>query len=134
MIKRELGIFLVVGTLTVLIDYLIYRSLVWTQWLTVDVAKGIGFIVGTMFSYVANKFWTFGHKRHAPGSVWRFSLLYAATLLTNVVVNALALNTLVTLSWAVQFAFLVATGISATMNFVGMKFFAFKATTPLKRI
>ncbi len=125
MIKRELGIFLVVGTLTVLIDYLTYRTLVWTQWLTVDVAKGIGFIVGTIFAYFANKFWTFGHKRHASGSVWRFGLLYATTLLTNVVVNALSLNTLATLSWAVQFAFLIATGISAIMNFVGMKLYVF---------
>lgn len=127
MIKRELSIFLVVGVLTVLIDYLIYGSLVWTQFLTVDIAKGISFVFGTIFAYFVNKFWTFGHKRHAKGGVWRFSMLYATTLLTNVIVNALALNTLASLSWAVQISFLMATFISAAMNFIGMKYFVFKA-------
>jgi putative flippase GtrA len=126
MIKREFGIFLVVGSLTVLIDYLIYHSLVWGQLLTVDVAKGIGFIIGTVFSYFANRFWTFGHKRHAAGSAWRFALLYIITLSTNVATNSLALSMLMALPGSIQFAFLIATAVSATMNFVGMKLFVFK--------
>lgn len=129
MIKRELSIFLVVGALTVLIDYLIYGSLVCTQFLTVDIAKGISFIFGTIFAYFVNKFWTFGHKRHANGGVWRFSMLYATTLLTNIIVNALALSILASLSWVVQISFLMATVTSAAMNFIGMKYFVFKSDT-----
>lgn len=134
MIRRELGIFLVVGSLTVLIDYLTYRSLVWAQLLAVDTAKGVGFVTGTAFAYFANSYWTFGHRQHAAGSAWRFALLYAVTLSTNVGLNALALDALITLPGAVQFAFLIATAVSATMNFVGMKSFVFKATAPLKMI
>ena len=134
MIRRELGIFLVVGSLTVLIDYLTYRSLTWGQFLAVDTAKGAGFVTGTVFAYIANRFWTFGHKQHAAGSTWRFALLYAVTLSTNIGINALALNALNALSGAVQFAFLIATAVSATMNFVGMKSFVFKAAEPLKMI
>lgn len=134
MIRRELGLFLVVGSLTVLIDYLSYRSLVWGQLLAVDAAKGVGFVSGTVFAYYANRFWTFGHKQYAAGSAWRFALLYAVTLSTNVVINALVLNFIIALPDAVQFAFLIATAVSATLNFVGMKSFVFKNATPLKMI
>lgn len=125
MIRRELSLFLMVGSLTVLIDYLTYRSLTWV--LGVDAAKGVSFITGTVFAYFANRFWTFGHTQHAAGSAWRFAVLYAVTLSTNVGINALALNALIFLPGAVQFAFLIATAVSATLNFVGMKSFVFKA-------
>ena len=92
MIKRELAIFLIVGTLTVMIDFLTYRGLVWTQLLGVDSAKGLGFLTGTVFAYFANRFWTFGHKTHAVGSAWRFIILYSLTLATNVLVNAFLMS------------------------------------------
>jgi putative flippase GtrA len=88
MIRRELAIFLVVGTLTVVIDFLTYRGLIWAQLLGVDSAKGIGFLTGTVFAYFANRFWTFGHKVHAVGSAWRFIVVYSLTLGTNVLVNS----------------------------------------------
>ena len=128
MIKRELAVFLVVGSLTVLIDFLIYRGLVWTDWMTVDKAKAIGFLAGTLFAYFANKVWTFGHQEHAPNSAWRFVLLYAITLGANVLVNAGCLVLISTLPIAVPVAFLIATGMSAVLNFIGMKLFVFKAS------
>lgn len=134
MIRRELGIFLVVGSLTVLVDFLTYRGLVWSQLLTVDVAKAVGFITGTVFAYFANRFWTFGHKAHAAGSAWRFALLYAVTLIANVEINALALEKLAGSLFAVQVAFLIATAISATMNFLGMKLFVFRAASVTESI
>jgi putative flippase GtrA len=128
MIKRELAVFLVVGSLTVLIDFLTYRGLVWTGWMSVDQAKAVGFLTGTLFAYFANKVWTFGHQEHAPGSVWRFVLLYVITLSANVLVNAGCLALLSTLSIAVPVAFLIATGVSAALNFLGMKLFVFKSS------
>jgi putative flippase GtrA len=92
MIKRELAIFLIVGTLTVMIDFLTYRGLVWAQLLSVDSAKGLGFLTGTLFAYFANRFWTFGHKNHIVGSIWRFIFLYTLTLSVNVLVNALLMT------------------------------------------
>lgn len=132
MMRRELKVFLVVGSLTVLIDFLSYQSLVWSQLFGIDVAKGVGFITGTVFAFFANRFWTFGNKRCAAGSAWRFILLYSVTLSTNVVLNSLVLSALITLPGSVQFAFFIATAVSATMNFVGMKSFVFKAASPLK--
>jgi putative flippase GtrA len=89
-------------------------------------AKVTGFLVGTLFAYFANRFWTFGHKLHAPGSAWRFAVLYASTLGANVLINSLTLKLLAGTAVAFELAFLLATGISASLNFLGMKLFVFK--------
>lgn len=129
MIRRELAIFLIVGSLTVLLDFLVYRGLVWTEMLSLNMAKGIGFLAGTVFSYFANRFWTFGHKVHAAGSAWRFGLLYATSLGANVLANSTALTALPPMATSIQVAFLLATGVSTILNFLGMKLFVFNAAT-----
>lgn len=127
MIKRELGVFLIVGSLTVLVDFGIYQSMAWFELAGVNMAKAIGFLGGTLFAYFANRFWTFGHNSHVPGSLWRFAALYGATLGANVVVNSLALKLFADATAAIHLAFLLATGISAILNFLGMKLFVFKS-------
>lgn len=126
MIKRELAIFFIVGVSTVLVDFISYRGLIGFQVMEVDMAKATGFLAGTSFAYFANRFLTFGHKPHVPGSAWRFSALYASTLGVNVLINALALRLLADVAAAIQLAFLLATGVSACLNFLGMKLFVFK--------
>ena len=98
-----------------------------------DIAKAVGFLAGTLLAYFANRFWTFGHKPSSAGSTWRFVVLYTATLAVNVYINALALDKLASLTAAVQIAFILATGVSATLNFVGMKLFVFRAAPPLRK-
>jgi putative flippase GtrA len=127
MIKRELSIFLVVGLLTVLVDFGVYRGLIWLAIGNINLAKGTSFIVGTTFAYFANRFWTFGQKFHAPGSLWRFVFLYSSTLIANVVVNAMILELFSDVAIGVKLAFLLATGVSASLNFFGMKLFVFKS-------
>ena len=126
MIKRELVIFFIIGVSTVLLDFLTYSGLVKFQVMEVGIAKATGFLVGTLFAYLANRFWTFGYKSHAPGSVWRFLALYSSTLGANVLLNAFALKLLTSMAFTFQLAFLLATGVSACLNFLGMKFFVFK--------
>src|ERR1700754_4728852 len=106
MIRRELVTFLVAGTLTVLVDFLSYRSMVRFGFADVDIAKGVSFLIGTTFAYFANRLWTFGGTAHAPGTAWRFVVLYACTLGANVAVNAAMLR--IVGLFAVQIAFLVA--------------------------
>lgn len=127
MIKRELGIFLMVGALTVLLDFTSYRGLLLLGITGIDLAKAIGFLTGTLFAYFANRFWTFGHTVHKRGSAWRFAVLYTSTLGTNVLINALALKLLADTRGVIPLAFLLATGVSASLNFLGMKFFVFRA-------
>ena len=126
MIKRQFTIFLIVGALTVLVDFICYRGLIGFQLMEVDLAKATGFLAGTLFAYFANRFWTFGRKPQLPGSAWRFAALYASTLGANVLINAFVLKLFADSAAAFLFAFLLATGVSASLNFLGMKFFVFK--------
>jgi putative flippase GtrA len=134
MIRRELAIFLIVGILTVLFDFLSYRSLIRFDVFDTNMAKAIGFLIGTLFAYFANRFWTFGDKPHQPGSAWRFTILYASTLGTNVLVNSLMLKLFVNTTDAIQLAFLIATWVSACLNFLGMKLFVFRRHTSLETL
>ena len=127
MIRREAAIFLVVGSTTVFVDFCAYQLLLRVG-LPVDWAKGVGFAVGMAFAYVANRIWTFGHVRPERASLLRFVALYLATLVLNVAANHLVLVLLAGQAWAVPLAFLVATGASAVSNFIGMKYFVFRAS------
>jgi putative flippase GtrA len=127
-IKREALIFLIVGTLTVGIDFLSYTLLLGAG-VQYAFAKAIGFVVGTVFAYFANRWWTFAHRQHAPGSVFRFAILYMLTLGGNVLINNAVLLMAQEMDWAVRIAFLAATGVSAALNFLGMRFFVFRGQT-----
>ncbi|MDD3287394.1 MAG: GtrA family protein [Alphaproteobacteria bacterium] len=133
-VRKEIGVFLIVGTLTVLVDFASYNLLLWLD-ILVSPAKAAGFITGTVFAYFANRFWTFGHKNNIPGnSAFRFVLLYGATLCTNVLVNKSVLEILSGMTEAIDVAFVIATGVSAALNFVGMKFFVFRTSAKDARI
>jgi len=127
MIHREVCLFLIVGTLSVLVDFSGYQLLLHTQ-CSHHTAKGISFILGTIFAYFANKLWTFGHHQALhPGSSWRFVILYLLTLGANVGVNSMMLQFFhPIIQYAQTIAFLLATFTSASMNFIGMKFFVFR--------
>ena len=126
MIKNELTIFLLVGSLTVLVDLLAYSALVGAELLGIDTSKAVSFMLGTVFAYLANRSWTFGRKVHASGSSFRFIMLYSVTLGANVFVNGLVLELFSGYVLVIDGAFLIATVVSAILNFIGMKWFVFK--------
>lgn len=127
MIRRELVIFLIVGVAAVLVDFLTYHGLVNFQVMEVDIAKLTGFLTGTIFAYFGNRFWTFSQRSRAKGSAWRFATLYAFTLGANVLTNAISLKLLADMTLAFQVAFVLATGVSASLNFLGLRLFVFKS-------
>jgi len=118
--------FLFVGGTTVLIDFLVYSFLLWLH-IDANLAKTISFSCGTVFAYFANRSITFS----ASGSLSRFMLfvaIYVTTLFINVGSNAAVLASVDVGNANVNYliAFVIATGLSATLNFLGMKFFVFK--------
>ena len=127
MIKKEASIFIIVGLVTIAIDFLVYRGLVGRGIVDINLAKAIGFFAGTIFSFFANKLWTFGHKEHKQGSVWCFVPLYSLTLLVNIYVNSFVLSIFTGPEKAILVAFIIATSLSAFLNFIGMKHFVFRA-------
>ena len=119
--------FLVVGALTVAIDLAFYRLTMFTGFSTSS-AKTIGFIVGCLFAFVANRTWTFSAKESVSLSeIAKFAAVYGGTLVANVAVNGLVLGLLGNGEPALIVAFLVATAVSAMLNFLGMKFLVFQS-------
>jgi len=117
--------FLAVGLTAVAVDFVTY-GLCLTADFPIDLAKAGGFLVGTLFAYLANRFWTF-EAAARPGALRDFLVLYLATLAINVAVNAVMISWLGE-SWpAIGVAFVVATAVSATLNFLGLKFYVFRA-------
>jgi polyisoprenyl-phosphate glycosyltransferase len=116
----EIARFIVVGLTTVGVDYACYMSLLWLG-LSITPAKGAGFICGAIFAFYANRAVTFRAlgRRHAP--LW-FAIVYLTSLISNVAVNKVVL---LALPQAILLAFLIATGVSATINFIGMKYLVF---------
>ena len=120
---REVRVFLVVGVTTVLIDLACYRLLV-AFGIATGIAKGISFTTGALFAYFANKAWTF-RAQGSAASFAKFWGVYLATLVLNVLVNEAGVRLLGTSETGLLISFLVATGASATANFLGMKFVVF---------
>ena len=122
---KEITIFIIVGLITVFIDYLIYIFF-FNISVSILFSKSFGYISGTIFSYFANKLLTFKDNRIYSKTFFKFILLYIFTLL----INTLSNNYLVTIFENnhinfMEISFLISTSISATLNFLGMKFLIF---------
>ena len=124
-LNSQLICFLIVGVLAVIIDYLIYQLFLWFAF-GYNNSKASGFIAGTIFSYFANRSYTFSQIKWVWGSALRFGILYSFTLGTNVLVNHILLITLVRFHLKVLIAFIFVTSLTASLNFLGMKFFVFR--------
>lgn len=123
--------FLCIGGMSVLIDlivFLILRSIVGA-----GNAKAISYVAGMLFGYVGNKLWTFEAKGKSLSEPLIYFALYASTLLVNVILNAATFDFLFSLFdsklFAVMSAFVLATGVCTVLNFLGLRFVAFRRTT-----
>ena len=81
--------------------------------------------MGTIFSYFMNRSFTFGENIYKQGSAYRFVAIYSFSFVLNVFSNAL----LYEVFSSIYFAYIIATGLSAASNFIGMKFYVFKMRT-----
>lgn len=125
-VRSSLGRFLLVGGTTVLIDALVYQALLLAG-LSHGAGKALGFLAGALFAYLANWRFTFQGRSHRWSPV-AFAGVYLCALALNVGVNALVLHVLGDTSvWRVAAAFLLATGVSAAWNFLGMAHLVFRS-------
>jgi putative flippase GtrA len=119
-IKKELKKFLVAGVSAVGTDLVTYYILL--GFLIPGISKAISFLAGTIVAYFINKYWTFGKHEKSFKEVIKFGVLYCCTLGMNVLVNKIVLDN----TTIVFLAFLIATGVSTVLNFIGQKFWVFK--------
>ena len=125
--NKELLKYIFVGLSTVLIDFLIYKFLI--KFIVIYLAKTISFLSGTFFSYQLNRTWTFKSGEKTLSQFIKYLIIHITSLVLNVFINSLLLNTFSKnyfLSYEVSF--LIATLISATYNFLFIKFFIFNNT------
>jgi len=129
LIKQEIKFFILIGLLTVVVDFLTYSLLLFFFEEFVDLSKGIGFICGTIFSYFSNKSLTFSHVKYRSGSFNRHIFLYIFSMTLNILTNRFVIDFLSEFEYKLIIAFLIATSISTILNFIGLKFFVFREST-----
>jgi putative flippase GtrA len=125
-ILSELKKFLAVGMIAVCLDWGIYLAL--TNFFGVGAvpSKGLSYVIGTIFAFVANGRLVF-QSDLAPVNFLKHLLLYTFSLVV---------NTLIFAYWESNFSFqspiilsaalLTSTFVSTVINFVGMRFWVFK--------
>ena len=123
--QKELKFFIFIGLSTVFIDFFFYNFFISATILSINFAKSISFLMGTIFSYFMNRSFTFSENIYKQGSAYRFVAIYSFSFVLNVFSNAL----LYEVFSSIYFAYIIATGLSAASNFIGMKFYVFKMRT-----
>jgi len=86
---RQLSKFVIIGGLSMLINFLILYSL--TEWLNVWylISCILGFIFSAIFNFLVNKFWTFNNLikgKQAFNQLLRFSVIAGSGLLINILI------------------------------------------------
>ena len=125
-LEYEVGRFIIVGSTTVLIDLICYFILIFSG-LDTYLSKGISFSLGTVFAFFANQNYTFNNPKAGFNKFMVFVLLYLSTLLVNVLSNEIVLDLTGRIGVSFVIAFLFATVISASLNFIGMKYMVFNS-------
>lgn len=118
---KETMKFLVGGSSAVLTDFVSYYLLLYLG-LYIAYAKCASYILGAIVGFLINKIWTFESKKFRFDEVWKYIVLYLVSAIANTLVNQVVF-------FVVDvkiLAFLVATGCSTVMNFLGQKFIVFK--------
>lgn len=118
--KKELKRFLIAGSCAVLTDFITYYYML--NFLSHNISKTISFLLGTVVAFIINKYWTFENKKKNFTQIIQFLFLYTSTLTINVIANSFILN----ITGLVLLSFVIATGVSTVLNFIGQKWWVFK--------
>lgn len=112
------------GVTCVLIDLAAYSALAALA-VPTGAAKAAGYLAGMAFGFFLNKRWTFRSTRRSASEPALYVSLYTLTLGVNVLANAAVLS-LLGPDWRGT-AFVLATGLTTVLNFLGLKLVAFRA-------
>ncbi len=116
--------FAVIGCCCAAADLPLFLLLSGPAGLSAHLAKGIGYLVGTLVGFVGNKFWTFDSRRRGPAEAVGYLLLYAVSLGVNVACSAWVLAHFG--AGRKVLAFVVAAAVTTVLNFLGARFLVFR--------
>ncbi|ARP39449.1 GtrA family protein [Vibrio syngnathi] len=115
----DLRKFVFVGVGAVAIDTISYLFL--SGLIDYSIAKGVSFLLGSIFAYLMNNYWTFEVGKVTGGNISKFTALYFTSLGLNVSVNGIVNEQF----QMYYLAFILATGTSTIINYLGQKFWVF---------
>lgn len=121
-LRNQIFRFVIAGFLGLFTDMSVYRMLVSLD-VHITPAKALGCVAGTVVVFFINRAWTFSSQQASLSQFLRFAALYGTSISINTAVNTLVLSLLPD-PW--QVAFVLATGLSTVINFLGSKFLVFK--------
>ena len=128
-LSLQLRRFLITGLSATAIDSAVYTLMLYLG-MDFSPAKACGFIVAVAFAYHGHRRWTFG-THGSRKRIAGFAGLYVTTFLINNLTNTLMLELLgKEQKIDIAAAFVIATGVTATVNFTMMKFFIFRPAKP----
>lgn len=122
--------FLIVGGVSTVINYgSFFILLTWLHWHYL-VASVVGYVLGLIFGYILNRNWSFAeHKQvRMPKEFVRYLGVYLFSLVCNSLVLMLGVRWL---QFDPRLANIIAIMVSMVSNFVGLKLFVFRHTTPV---
>ena len=77
LVLKQLTKFVIIGISAVLVDLVIYYISSDIMGMNIDLSKGLGFLVGTVYTYFLNKRWTWKYtERSNHGMILKFALVY----------------------------------------------------------
>ena len=96
--RKEVGAFIVVGVLAVIVDFGLFNGLLWVGW-SVWAANAVALLVSMTFAFVGNYKWSFAHRQiksllHAYSAFAGINLAAVVFIEAVVVGDALWLNVL----------------------------------------
>lgn len=141
--SKQLTKFIISGLIAVGVDFIVYFAL--SQYLDINLSKGLSFCSGMLVTYNLNKYWTWRQTDKNNKRLLLFTGLYLVAMVINIVANHFAfdmlpnsefvasvrnsvgeLKELITVKIDKVLAFIIATGISATFTFIGQKYWLFR--------
>ena len=124
---KQIFYFLIVGTIAVLLDYLVYIKSYET--LGTIFSKLLGFYSGVLASFILNSLITFkaGNKKLITFDKFiKYFIGLTFSMILNVSINYILINLLINIDYSIFISFLCATFTSMCFNFAIMKFWIFK--------
>lgn len=116
--------FLVTGGLATLLQYAVLWIGVDVFELPAAVASGVGYLMGSVLSYLLNYHYTFSSTQSHAGAVSRFYLMVLLGWLINIAVVGLLADWLGWSKWVAQ---VMATAIVLVWNFCSSRYWVFKS-------
>ncbi|MDI9348064.1 MAG: GtrA family protein [Methylacidiphilales bacterium] len=129
-LKREFRMFVIVGIFSVSLDFIVYLWLYWHYNVSIHLAKIVGYIVGGIFSALANRMITFRTRKPRKYALLISPLIFVCLLFLNTIINNEAYQSLrhyIPIAFiALSFAFIISLAIGSLIKFILVRQLSYK--------